>query len=44
MSVKSVAECYTATRIGQKYHKSGGGTVQAKIVESRRSCGSMNYI
>ncbi len=44
MSVKRVAECYTATKIVQECHKSRGLKVQAKIVEARRSCGSMNYI
>ncbi len=44
LSVKSVAECYTATKILQECHKSRGGTVQEKIVEARRSCSSMNYI
>ncbi len=39
MSEKSVAECYSATKIVQECHKSRGETVQTKIVEARRPCG-----
>ncbi len=39
MPVKSVAECYSITKSVVKFHKSGGLTVQAKIVEARRPCG-----